>query len=79
MLTSAQWNMLKAAALENELYEPTGYEFISRHNLGNPATVLRILQALIRMELIYFDYSPEGKKYYNINDLLFRRWVESRE
>jgi len=77
MLTLAQWNLLKSAALENELYEPTGYEFISRYNLGNPASVLRTLQALLRMELIYFDYSPEGRKYYKINDLLFRRWVES--
>ncbi len=79
MLTSGQWNLLKAAALENELFEPTGYDFISRHGLGNPATVLRTLQALLRMELIYFDYSPEGRKYYKINDLLFRRWVETRE
>jgi AAA+ ATPase superfamily predicted ATPase len=79
MLTTAQWNLLKAAALESELYEPTGYNFISRHNLGNPATVLRTLQALLRMELIYFDYDQEGRKYYKINDLLFRRWVETRE
>jgi uncharacterized protein len=78
MLTIAQWNMLKAAALENELYEPTGHEFISRHSLGNPSTVLRNLKALLDMELMYFDYSPEGRKYYKINDLLFRRWVESR-
>ena len=79
MLTSAQWNMLKAAARENELYEPTSHLFISRYSLGNPATVLRSLHALIRMELIYFDFSTEGKKYYKINDLLFRRWVETRE
>jgi uncharacterized protein len=79
LMTSAQWNMLKASALENELYEPTGNEFISKHSLGNPATVLRTLQALLRMELIYFDYSPQGRKYYKINDLLFRRWVETRE
>jgi AAA+ ATPase superfamily predicted ATPase len=79
MITSAQWNMLKASALENELYEPTGHEFISKHSLGNPATVLRTLQALLRMELIYFDYNREGRKYYKINDLLFRRWVETRD
>jgi len=79
MLTSAQWNLLKACALENELYTPTGFDFISRHKLGNPATVLRCLQALIRMELVYFDYSPGGKKFYKINDLLFRRWVETKE
>jgi len=79
MLTLIQWNLLKAAARENELFEPTGYDFISKYNLGNPASVLRTLQALLRMELIYFDYTPEGKKYYKINDLLFRRWVETRE
>lgn len=79
MLTSIQWNLLKAAARENELYEPTGYEFISRYNLGNPASVLRTLQALLRMELIYFDFDAKGRKYYKMNDLLFRRWVETRE
>lgn len=79
MLTSPQWNMLKAAALENELYEPTGHEFISKHNLGNPSTVLRTLQALLKMELIFYDFTPDGRKYYKINDLLFRRWVECRD
>ena len=79
MLTIPQWNMLKAMAFENELFEPTGFDFISRHRLGNPSTVLRSLQALVRMELVYYDYTPEGKKYYNINDLLFRRWVQRRE
>jgi len=79
LLTSAQWNLLKAAALENELYEPTGYDFISRYDLGNPASVLRTLHALLKMELIYFDYNAEGEKYYKMNDLLFRRWVETRE
>ncbi len=79
MLTSIQWNLLKATALENELYEPTGYEFISKYDIGNPSTVLRTLQALLKMELIYFDYNADGIKYYKMNDLLFRRWVETRE
>ena len=79
MLTSIQWNLLKAAAKEDLLYEPTGYSFISRHNLGNPATILRTLTAILRMELIYHDFDAKGRKYYKINDLLFRRWVETRE
>jgi uncharacterized protein len=79
MLTSPQWQLLKAIALEGELFEPTGNVFIVRHSLGSPSTVLRSLQSLLRMELIYLDYTTEGKQYYKINDLLFRRWVESRE
>lgn len=43
------------------------------------STVLRSLKSLLNMELIYFDYTPEGRKFYKINDLLFRRWAESRE
>ncbi len=79
MLTSHQWQFLKAIALEGELFEPTGNDFIAKHNLGSPSTVLRSLQSLLKMELIHFDYLPDGKRYYKINDLLFRRWVESRE
>jgi len=79
MLTTIQWNLLKAIANENELYEPTGYEFISKYDLGNPSTVLRTLQALLKMELIFFDYNSDGIKYFKMNDLLFRRWVETRE
>ncbi len=79
MLTNPQWQLLKATALEGDLFEPTGNDFIIKYLLGSPSTVLRSLQALLRMELIYFDYTPEGRKFYKINDLLFRRWVESRE
>ena len=77
MLTLPQWSLLKAISVEGELFEPTGNDFIVKHSLGSPSTVLRSLQALLRMELIYFDYTPEGKKYYKMNDLLFRRWAES--
>lgn len=79
MLTYPQWQLLKAIALEGELFEPTGNDFIVKHILGSPSTVLRSLQSLLRMELIYFDYTYEGKRFYKINDLLFRRWAESRE
>lgn len=76
MLTQPQWKVLKAAALEGELYEPTGMDFVMKYSLGNPSTVLRSLESLIQMELIYFDFDTNGKKYYSINDLLFCRWIE---
>jgi len=76
MLTRPQWDLLKAIALEKELYEPTGMEFILKYSLGNPSTVLRSLEAITRMELIYYDFNKKGKKYYSMNDLLFMRWME---
>lgn len=76
MLTGPQWDLLKATALEGKLYEPTGMDFVMKYSLGNPSTVLRSLDALNRMEIIYFDYNSDGKKYHAINDLLFRRWME---
>jgi AAA+ ATPase superfamily predicted ATPase len=76
MLTQPQWRVLKAAALEGELYEPTGMDFVMKYSLGNPSTVLRSLDSLIQMELIYFDFDTSGKKFYSINDLLFCRWIE---
>ena len=76
MLTQPQWKVLKAAALEGELYEPTGIDFVMKYSLGNPSTVLRSLESLIQMELIYYDFDASGKKFYSINDLLFCRWIE---
>jgi hypothetical protein len=78
MMTIPQWNLLKAIALEGELFEPTGQQFIFKYQLGGGPTVLRSMHALLRMELVFFDYTPEGRKYYKINDLLFRRWAEGR-
>lgn len=76
MLTTPQWRVLKAAALERELFEPTGIDFVMKYSLGNPSTVLRSLESLIKMELIYYDFDKNGKKFYSINDLLFCRWIE---
>ena len=79
MLTIPQWELLKAIALEGEVREHTSKDFIFRHKLGSPATVLRSLHSLTKMELIYHDFDPQGKRFYKINDLLFRRWMEHLE
>jgi len=76
MLTVPQWRVLKAAALERAIYEPTGIDFVMKYSLGNPSSVLRSLESLIRMELVYYDFDASGKKFYSINDLLFCRWIE---
>ncbi|MCK4750766.1 MAG: ATP-binding protein, partial [Bacteroidales bacterium] len=52
-LTSNQWGLLKAVAREGMVREPTSGAFISRHQLGSSATVLRALATLQKKELVY--------------------------
>ncbi len=78
LLTKAQWNLLKAIGLEEITDAPTSMEFIKKHNLGNPATVLRSLKALEEKEMIYYRLTENGKKNYFIYDLLLKRWIESK-
>jgi AAA+ ATPase superfamily predicted ATPase len=76
MITKPQWSLLKAIALEGRVYQPTSSAFISRHELGTPATVKRSLVSLEQKELIYHDTDEKGNRFYGVCDLLFRRWVE---
>lgn len=75
MLTVPQWSLLKALAKDGHVPHPTSADFISRHALGNPATVLRSLKSLQKMELVYRETDTEGQSYYGIYDVLFRRWI----
>ncbi len=75
MLTGPQWGLLKALAKDVVVPHPTSADFISRHSLGNPATVLRSLKSLRKMELVYRETEAGGESYYGIYDVLFRRWI----
>jgi len=75
MLTKPQWDLLRAIAREGRVYQPTSAEFITAHALGNPATVLRSLKALVRMELVYRETDTDEPSYYGVYDILFARWV----
>lgn len=77
MLTHQQWKLLKAVARDSEVLEPTSKAFVSGHDLGSPATVLRSLEALLHKELIYKEFKPTGKEYYGLYDVLFQRWLEA--
>jgi hypothetical protein len=78
LLTKQQWFLLKAVAHEGAVLYPTSKDFISKYDLGSPATVLRSLQALLQKEMIYSDYTNEGQKFYSVYDVLFRRWMQAK-
>ncbi len=79
MLTKPQWELFKAIAMTGRVYHPTSADFIARYNLGNSATVLRSLNSLLRMELIYRENDLDGKYFYGIYDVFFGRWVGRRD
>jgi hypothetical protein len=78
LLTKPQWELLKAMASEGEVYAPTSKNFISKHRLGSPATVLRSLQALQNKEMIFTVHDSRNERIYKVYDLLFRRWAENQ-
>lgn len=76
LLTNPQWQLLKAVAAEGVVVAPTSKDFIGRHNLGSPSTVLRSLNSLIDKEMIYRGFNSAGAVYYSVYDVLFQRWAE---
>ena len=75
MLTKPQWKLLKTIAMSGSVYRPTSSDFMVRYFLGSSATVLRSLNSLLRMELIYKENDKDGNLYYGVYDVLFGRWI----
>jgi len=75
VLTTSQWNLLKAIAGDGVVRTPTSHDFLSRHGLGTSATVLQSLRTLQKKELVFRDLDVEGKPYYGVYDVLFSRWI----
>lgn len=78
MLTGPQWKLLKAVANEGIVYMPTSNKFITDHQLGTSATVLRSLKTLLDDELIFSGFDALGVQYYSVYDILFMQWCKRR-
>ena len=74
-LTRSQWKLLKAIGKDGRVEKPTSNAFTTSHELGNPASVLRSLEALQRKELVFKETGADGSSWYGVYDLLFRRWI----
>ena len=75
LLTQGQWKLLKSIAKEDEVHQPTGFDFISTYNLGNPASVKRSLESLINKEMVIRKEDENGN-YYQVYDCFLSRWLE---
>lgn len=75
LITPAQWNLLKAIAIEHKIEQPYAQKFIYKHNLGTPSNVKRGIEALIEKEMIYYNAGVE-QPYYEVYDKFLMRWLQ---
>lgn len=77
ILTKQQWKLLKSIAFEGKSYAPTSKEFVQKHLLGSPATVIRSINSLQKKSLVFSQYDNSGTIYYSVYDVLFQRWIQN--
>lgn len=77
LITQAQWNLLKAFAIEEKVQQPYAKDFIYKHILGTSANVKRGLEALLEKELVYYNVSIETP-YYEVSDKFLMRWLQHK-
>lgn len=75
LLTQAQWNLLKAIAKEEQVFQPQAKTFIAKYQLGTPALVKRGIDALLNKEIIFYNIGVE-KPYYEVYDKYLMRWLQ---
>lgn len=71
MLTSFQWQVLKAIAKERKVSSPTSKAFINTYNLGSASSVQTVFKALLDKELTF-----ESNGEYFVYDRFFSKWLE---
>lgn len=77
LITPAQWNLLKAIAIERKIEQPYAKKFMHKHNLGTPANVKRGIEALVEKEMIYHNTGVE-QPYYEVYDKFLMRWLQHK-
>lgn len=78
ILTKQQWKLLKSIASEGKSYAPTSKEFVQKHLLGSPATVIRSINSLQKKNIVFSQYDNNGTIYYSVYDVLFQRWIQNQ-
>ncbi|MDR0414154.1 MAG: ATP-binding protein [Prevotellaceae bacterium] len=71
LLTTYQFQLLKAIAREGGVSRPSASDFIARHGLKQNSSVRRALSALVDREMVY-----EEKGVFYVYDVFFSKWLE---
>lgn len=70
LLTSTQFRVLKAIAINSGIENPTSNEFLSKYNLGAASSVSQAIKSLSDKEFIFFN----GTRF-RLNDVFFGEWI----
>lgn len=77
LITSLQWNLLKAIAIEENVTQIFSQKFLQTHQLGSAANVKRGIKALLDKELVYYDTS-KPLAHYELNDKFLMHWIKNK-
>lgn len=75
LLTSGQWQFIKAIAKEEKVYQPSSKEFISKHGITTIGNIPRLISSLTDKEMIC-RMEDENNAYYQVYDCFLSRWLE---
>ena len=70
LLTSTQFRVLKAIALNSGIDNPTSKEFLSKYDLGAASSVSQAVKSLSDKEFIFYS----GNRF-RLNDVFFTQWI----
>ena len=71
LLTSHQFDLLKAIAKEETVIKPTSKAFMEKYNFVQASSISKTLKALVDKEVVYLE--NDG---YKISDLFFAKWLK---
>ena len=71
LLTTMQFRVLKAIALNGGIENPTSKEFLATYNLGAASTVSQSVKSLTEKDFIFLS----GGKL-RLNDVFFSQWIK---
>ena len=70
LLTSMQYRVLKAIALNDGIDNPTSKEFLSKYDLGAASSVSQAIKSLSDKEFVFLS-----KNRYRLNDVFLAQWI----
>jgi len=74
LLTEAQYQLLKAIALEKQVKHPNSSGFLQKYGLGSASTINSAIRTLADKELVY-----EEKGMYKLYDIFQSQWFRMQE
>ncbi len=75
ILTTKQWRVLEAIALETQVNKPFSQQFMKTHHFTNAASLKRAIESLLKSGLLY-TWNDASETWYEVNDIFLLRWIQ---